>query len=166
MRNVVILLMLTILTLSIFSVFWKNLYVPKENKTDDAQTSRVEKLVKGEDSVKSSGNSGYKYYLEHYNQQIDTSTSILQKTQIKPQTSSSDVIFLQEKQITNKEIQDEDIANMIKNAQNIDLNNVSVDKIQEISAELNKKYGNNPNAEVSEEDLQKIIEKILTPQNR
>ncbi len=54
----------------------------------------------------------------------------------------------------------------MQNYENIDLKQISPENIQVINEELIKKYGNNPNAEVSEEDLQKIIEQIIQPQNR
>ena len=50
---------------------------------------------------------------------------------------------------------------------NITLNeNITPEQIQAINAELARKYGNNPDAEVSEEDLQKIIEQLMPIQNR
>lgn len=163
MRNILLLFILLVFMFSIFSLFWKNLYNASTKKNDDSQNARVEKLVKGENLQNNDESNQYKELLEKYGK-----NSEIIKREDKSNIKQDANLNVKSDENSPEEVvkQDEISQKALNSMQNIDLSGVSAESIQKISAELSKKYGNNPNAEVSEEDLQKIIERFLTPQNR
>ena len=139
---------------------WKSLLEVKNKPTEDKEPSRVEKLVKGDDSV----NREPLQEVEHFEPRMPQQEEFRQTREPEPQFNKN-IEFPQKEQVKNEQIQTT-VPTNIKN-QNIMLNeNITPEQIQAINAELVRKYGNNPNAEVSDEDLQKIIEQLLPAQNR
>lgn len=141
---------------------WKSLLESKNKPVAEKEPSRVEKLVKGDDSANRETFQEVEYF----------------EFQEKPQERSRQVREMEMQFDRNKEkprcvqIQTEQTqktipSNITTQNKNITLNeNITPEQIQAINAELAKKYGNNPDAEVSEEDLQKIIEQLMPIQNR
>ena len=167
MRNAFLLFILSIFLFSIGSLIWKSLLEAKTKPTENNTDLRVEKLLKGDETSKLQLEEIPREYSVKYNikneieqpQQIQPQVQELQKIreEIRPRESEE-----KSQQI----IQQNDVRDYLKNPENIKLKQVSQEQIQAINAELVKKYGNNPDAEVSEEDLQKIIEQFMTVQNR
>ena len=152
-RNAFLLLILTIFVFSICSLMWKSLLESKNKPVPEKEPSRVEKLVKGDDSA-------------------NRETFQEVEFQEQPQERFRQVREMEMQFDGNKEkpqsvqIQTEQTQKTIP-SNNITLNeNITPEQIQAINAELARKYGNNPDAEVSEEDLQKIIEQLMPIQNR
>lgn len=151
-RNAFLLLILTIFVFSICSLMWKSLLESKNKPVAEKEPSRVEKLVKGDDSANRETFQKVEYF-EFQEQpqerfrQVREMEMQFDRNKEKPQS-----VQIQTEQTQNK---------------NITLNeNITPEQIQAINAELARKYGNNPDAEVSEEDLQKIIEQLMPIQNR
>lgn len=151
-RNAFLLLILAIFVFSICSLMWKSLLESKNKPVAEKEPSRVEKLVKGDDSANRETFQKVEYF-EFQEQpqerfrQVREMEMQFDRNKEKPQS-----VQIQTEQTQNK---------------NITLNeNITPEQIQAINAELAKKYGNNPDAEVSEEDLQKIIEQLMPIQNR
>ena len=148
---------------SVFSLFWKSILDSKNNKNDEKQPTRVEKLVKGENNndVENENRNILEKYIEP---EISPEDRRFSQRRMEPPEKRFE---LQENSRTiNKPEKNQQLENIMQNYENIDLKQISPENIQVINEELIKKYGNNPNAEVSEEDLQKIIEQIIQPQNR
>ena len=163
MRNILLLFLLLILMFSVISLFWKSILDAKNNKNDEKQPTRVEKLVKGENNndVEYENRNILEKYIEP---EIPPEDRRFSQKRMEPPEERFE---LQENSRTiNKPEKNQQLENIMQNYENIDLKQISPENIQVINEELIKKYGNNPNAEVSEEDLQKIIEQIIQPQNR
>ena len=158
LRNAFLLLILTIFVFSICSLMWKSLLEVKNKPAEDKEPSRVEKLVKGDASTTSMQE------VEHFEPQMPQQEEFRQTREPEPQFNKN-IEIPQKEQVKNEQIQTT-VPTNIKN-QNIMFNeNTTPEQIQAINAELVRKYGNNPDAEVSDEDLQKIIEQLLPAQNR
>lgn len=163
MRNILLLFLLLILMFSVFSLFWKSILDAKNNKNEEKQPTRVEKLVKGENNndVEHENRNILEEYIEP---EIPPEDRRFSQRRMEP---SEERFELQENSRTiNKPEKNQQLESIMQNSENIDFKQISPENIQAINEELIKKYGNNPNAEVSEEDLQKIIEQIIQPQNR
>lgn len=161
-RNAFLLLILTIFVFSICSLMWKNLLESKNKPVAEKEPSRVEKLVKGDDSANRETFQKVEYF-EFQEQPQERSLQVREmemqfdRNKEKPQSV----------QIQTEQTQKTIPSNITTQNKNITLNeNITPEQIQAINAELAKKYGNNPDAEVSEEDLQKIIEQLMPIQNR
>ncbi len=159
MRNFIVAFMILILFSSIMFVMLR----PVNNQTEKKQLkekSHVEKLLT--EPAK-------------YNQKEDNEIFNSEEKEIREIREPEKIItdmFKEEVQFTKE---DEDIKT---NSQQIDKNEKKVIKqftdstqsnanYQSVTKELIEKYGNNPNAEVSEEDVQKFMIKMLktaTPQ--
>lgn len=138
---------------------WKSLLESKNKPVTEKEPSRVEKLVKGDDSA----NRETFQEVEFQEQPQERSRQVLEMemqfdgNKEKPKSA----------QIQTEQTQKTISSNITTQNKNITLNeNITPEQIQAINAELAKKYGNNPDAEVSEEDLQKIIEQLMPIQNR
>lgn len=158
-RNAFLLLILTIFVFSICSLMWKSLLESKNKPVAEKEPSRVEKLVKGDDSA----NRETFQEVEFQEQPLERSRQVREmemqfdRNKEKPQSV----------QIQTEQTQKTIPSNITTQNKNITLNeNITPEQIQAINAELARKYGNNPDAEVSEEDLQKIIEQLMPIQNR
>lgn len=158
-RNAFLLLILTIFVFSICSLMWKSLLESKNKPVAEKEPSRVEKLVKGDDSA----NRETFQEVEFQEQPQERSRQVREmKMQFDRNKEKPQSVQIQTEQ-TQKTIP----SNITTQNKNITLNeNITPEQIQAINAELAKKYGNNPDAEVSEEDLQKIIEQLMPIQNR
>lgn len=161
-RNAFLLLILTIFVFSICSLMWKSLLESKNKPVADKEPSRVEKLVKGDDSANRETFQKVEYF-EFQEQpqerfrQVREMEMQFDRNKEKPQSV----------QIQTEQTQKTIPSNITTQNKNITLNeNITPEQIQAINAELARKYGNNPDAEVSEEDLQKIIEQLMPIQNR
>lgn len=161
-RNAFLLLILTIFVFSICSLMWKSLLESKNKPVAEKEPSRVEKLVKGDDSANRETFQKVEYF-EFQEQpqerfrQVREMEMQFDRNKEKPQSV----------QIQTEQTQKTIPSNITTQNKNITLNeNITPEQIQAINAELAKKYGNNPDAEVSEEDLQKIIEQLMPIQNR
>lgn len=161
-RNAFLLLILTIFVFSICSLMWKSLLESKNKPVAEKEPSRVEKLVKGDDSANRETFQKVEYFefqeqpQERF-QQVREMEMQFDRNKEKPQSV----------QIQTEQTQKTIPSNITTQNKNITLNeNITPEQIQAINAELAKKYGNNPDAEVSEEDLQKIIEQLMPIQNR
>lgn len=161
-RNAFLLLILTIFVFSICSLMWKSLLESKNKPVAEKEPSRVEKLVKGDDSANRETFQKVEYF-EFQEQPQERSRQVREmemqfnRNKEKPQSV----------QIQTEQTQKTIPSNITTQNKNITLNeNITPEQIQAINAELAKKYGNNPDAEVSEEDLQKIIEQLMPIQNR
>lgn len=161
-RNAFLLLILTIFVFSICSLMWKSLLESKNKPVAEKEPSRVEKLVKGDDSANRETFQKVEYF-EFQEQpqerfrQVREMEMQFDRNKEKPQSV----------QIQTEQIQKTIPSNITTQNKNITLNeNITPEQIQAINAELARKYGNNPDAEVSEEDLQKIIEQLMPIQNR
>lgn len=161
-RNAFLLLILTIFVFSICSLMWKSLLESKNKPVAEKEPSRVEKLVKGDDSANRETFQKVEYF-EFQEQPQERSRQVREmemrfdENKEKPQSV----------QIQTEQTQKTIPSNITTQNKNITLNeNITPEQIQAINAELAKKYGNNPDAEVSEEDLQKIIEQLMPIQNR
>ncbi len=160
MRNVLLLLILTIFIFSIFSLEWKSLLEAKTKPEEKGSTSRVEKLVKGDDK---SGE------MEKY-EIPEPSRDEYFRPEKMPETQKDEV----EVKFENKNLPDSN--NQISQTQtqtqtlpttvDVRFSDIIPEQLDEINNDLRQKYNNNPEAEVSEEDLFKIMERILQPQNR
>lgn len=148
-RNAFLLLILTIFVFSICSLMWKSLLESKNKPVTEKEPSRVEKLVKGDDSA----NRETFQEVEFQEQPQERSRQVREmEMQFDGNKEKPQSVQIQTEQTQNK---------------NITLNeNITPEQIHAINAELARKYGNNPDAEVSEEDLQKIIEQLMPIQNR
>lgn len=167
MRNAFLLFVLSIFLFSIGSLVWKSLLEAKTKPVENNTDSRVEKLLKGDESSKSQLEEMPREYSVKYN----IKNEIEQPQQIQPQVQELQIIRDDNRPLEKEEkfqevIQQNNVKDYLRNAENVKLKQVSQEQIQAINAELVKKYGNNPEAEVSEEDLQKIIEQFMTVQNR
>ena len=161
-RNAFLLLILTIFVCSICSLMWKSLLESKNKPVAEKEPSRVEKLVKGDDSANRETFQKVEYF-EFQEQPQERSRQVREmemqfdRNKEKPQSV----------QIQTEQTQKTIPSNITTQNKNITLNeNITPEQIQAINAELARKYGNNPDAEVSEEDLQKIIEQLMPIQNR
>lgn len=161
-RNAFLLLILTIFVFSICSLMWKSLLESKNKPVAKKEPSRVEKLVKGDDSANRETFQKVEYF-EFQEQPQERSRQVREmemqfdRNKEKPQSA----------QIQTEQTQKTITSNITTQNKNITLNeNITPEQIQAINAELARKYGNNPDAEVSEEDLQKIIEQLMPIQNR
>lgn len=141
---------------------WKSLLESKNKPVAEKEPSRVEKLVKGDDSANRETFQKVEYF-EFQEQPQERSRQVREmemqfdRNKEKPQSA----------QIQTEQTQKTIPSNITTQNKNITLNeNITPEQIQAINAELAKKYGNNPDAEVSEEDLQKIIEQLMPIQNR
>lgn len=141
---------------------WKSLLESKNKPVAEKEPSRVEKLVKGDDSANRETFQEVEYF-EFQEQPQERSRQVREmemqfdRNKEKPQSV----------QIQTEQTQKTIPSNITTQNKNITLNeNITPEQIQAINAELAKKYGNNPDAEVSEEDLQKIIEQLMPIQNR
>lgn len=141
---------------------WKSLLESKNKPVVEKEPSRVEKLVKGDDSANRETFQKVEYF-EFQEQPQERSRQVREmemqfdRNKEKPQSV----------QIQTEQTQKTIPSNITTQNKNITLNeNITPEQIQAINAELAKKYGNNPDAEVSEEDLQKIIEQLMPIQNR
>lgn len=141
---------------------WKSLLESKNKPVAEKEPSRVEKLVKGDDSANRETFQKVEYF-EFQEQSQERSRQVREmemqfdRNKEKPQSA----------QIQTEQTQKTIPSNITTQNKNITLNeNITPEQIQAINAELAKKYGNNPDAEVSEEDLQKIIEQLMPIQNR
>ena len=156
LRNAFLLLILTVFVFSICSLMWKSLFEAKNTPAEEKEPTRVEKLVKGEDSTSMQE-------VEYFEPQMQQQEEFRRISEPNPQFNRK----FEEPQ--NVQVQNEQTppANLtIPNANEVMLKDITPEQIQAINAELVRKYGNNPNAEVSDEDLQKIIEQLLPAQNR
>ena len=158
-RNAFLLLILTIFVFSICSLMWKSLLESKNKPVAEKEPSRVEKLVKGDDSA----NRETFQKVEFQEQPQERSRQVREmEMQFDGNKEKPQSVQIQTEQ-TQKTIP----SNITTQNKKITLNeNITPEQIQAINAELAKKYGNNPDAEVSEEDLQKIIEQLMPIQNR
>lgn len=158
-RNAFLLLILTIFVFSICSLMWKSLLESKNKPFAEKEPSRVEKLVKGDDSAnrETFQEVEFQEQPQERSRQVREMEMQFDRNKEKPQSV----------QIQTEQTQKTIPSNITTQNKNITLNeNITPEQIQAINAELAKKYGNNPDAEVSEEDLQKIIEQLMPIQNR
>lgn len=158
-RNAFLLLILTIFVFSICSLMWKSLLESKNKPVTEKEPSRVEKLVKGDDSAnrETFQEVEFQEQPQERSRQVREMEMQFDENKEKPQSV----------QIQTEQTQKTIPSNITTQNKNITLNeNITPEQIQAINAELAKKYGNNPDAEVSEEDLQKIIEQLMPIQNR
>lgn len=158
-RNAFLLLILTIFVFSICSLMWKSLLESKNKPVTEKEPSRVEKLVKGDDSAnrETFQEVEFQEQPQERSRQVREMEMQFDRNKEKPQSA----------QIQTEQTQKTIPSNITTQNKNITLNeNITPEQIQAINAELAKKYGNNPDAEVSEEDLQKIIEQLMPIQNR
>lgn len=158
-RNAFLLLILTIFVFSICSLMWKSLLESKNKPIAEKEPSRVEKLVKGDDSANRETFQEVEFQEQPQERfrQVREMEMQFDGNKEKPQSA----------QIQTEQTQKTIPSNITTQNKNITLNeNITPEQIQAINAELAKKYGNNPDAEVSEEDLQKIIEQLMPIQNR
>lgn len=158
-RNAFLLLILTIFVFSICSLMWKSLLESKNKPVTEKEPSRVEKLVKGDDSAnrETFQEVEFQEQPQERSRQVREMEMQFDRNKEKPQSV----------QIQTEQTQKPIPSNITTQNKNITLNeNITPEQIQAINAELAKKYGNNPDAEVSEEDLQKIIEQLMPIQNR
>lgn len=141
---------------------WKSLLESKNKPVAEKEPSRVEKLVKGDDSANRETFQKVEYF-EFQEQPQERSRQVREmKMQFDRNKEKPQSVQIQTEQ-TQKTIP----SNITTQNKNIILNeNITPEQIQAINTELAKKYGNNPDAEVSEEDLQKIIEQLMPIQNR
>lgn len=161
-RNAFLLLILTIFVFSICSLMWKSLLESKNKPVAEKEPSRVEKLVKGDDSANRETFQEVEYF-EFQEQPQERSRQVREmEMQFDGNKEKPQSVQIQTEQ-TQKTIP----SNITTQNKNITLNeNITPEQIQAINAELARKYGNNPDAEVSEEDLQKFIEQLMPIQNR
>lgn len=158
-RNAFLLLILTIFVFSICSLMWKSLLESKNKPVAEKEPSRVEKLVKGDDSANRETFQEVEFQEQPQERfrQVREMEIQFDRNKEKPQSV----------QIQTEQTQKTIPSNITTQNKNITLNeNITPEQIQAINAKLAKKYGNNPDAEVSEEDLQKIIEQLMPIQNR
>lgn len=158
-RNAFLLLILTIFVFSICSLMWKSLLESKNKPVAEKEPSRVEKLVKGDDSANRETFQEVEFQEQPQERfrQVREMKMQFDRNKEKPQSV----------QIQTEQTQKTIPSNITTQNKNITLNeNITPEQIQAINAELARKYGNNPDAEVSEEDLQKIIEQLMPIQNR
>lgn len=158
-RNAFLLLILTIFVFSICSLMWKSLLESKNKPVAEKEPSRVEKLVKGDDSAnrETFQEVEFQEQPQERSRQVREMEMQFDRNKEKPQSV----------QIQTEQTQKTISSNITTQNKNITLNeNITPEQIQAINAELARKYGNNPDAEVSEEDLQKIIEQLMPIQNR
>lgn len=158
-RNAFLLLILTIFVFSICSLMWKSLLESKNKPVAEKEPSRVEKLVKGDDSANRETFQEVEFQEQPQERfrQVREMEMQFDRNKEKPQSA----------QIQTEQTQKTIPSNITTQNKNITLNeNITPEQIQAINAELARKYGNNPDAEVSEEDLQKIIEQLMPIQNR
>ena len=138
---------------------WKSLLESKNKPVAEKEPSRVEKLVKGDDSANRETFQEVEFQEQPQERfrQVREMEMQFDGNKEKPQSA----------QIQTEQTQKTIPLNITKKNKNITLNeNITPEQIQAINAELARKYGNNPDAEVSEEDLQKIIEQLMPIQNR
>ena len=158
-RNAFLLLILTIFVFSICSLMWKSLLESKNKPVAEKEPSRVEKLVKGDDSAnrETFQDVEFQEQPQERSRQVREMEMQFDRNKEKPQSV----------QIQTEQTQKTIPSNITTQNKNITLNeNITPEQIQAINAELAKKYGNNLDAEVSEEDLQKIIEQLMPIQTR
>lgn len=158
-RNAFLLLILTIFVFSICSLMWKSLLESKNKPVAEKEPSRVEKLIKGDDSANRETFQEVEFQEQPQERfrQVREMEMQFDRNKEKPQSA----------QIQTEQTQKTIPSNITTQNKNITLNeNITPEQIQAINAELARKYGNNPDAEVSEEDLQKIIEQLMPIQNR
>ena len=158
-RNAFLLLILTIFVFSICSLMWKSLLESKNKPVAEKEPSRLEKLVKGDDSAnrETFQEVEFQEQPQERSRQVREMEMRFDGNKEKPQSV----------QIQTEQTQKTIPSNITTQNKNIILNeNITPEQIQAINAELARKYGNNPDAEVSEEDLQKIIEQLMPIQNR
>ena len=138
---------------------WKSLLESKNKPVAEKEPSRVEKLVKGDDSAnrETFQEVEFQEQPQERSRQVREMEMRFDGNKEKPQSV----------QIQTEQTQKTIPSNITTQNKNIILNeNITPEQIQAINAELARKYGNNPDAEVSEEDLQKIIEQLIPIQNR
>ncbi len=157
LRNAFLLLILTIFVFSICSLMWKSLLEVKNKPAEDKEPSRVEKLVKGDASTTSMQE------VEYFEPQMPQQEEFRRISEPEPQFNRK---FEEPQNVQVQNEQTPPVNLTIPNANEVMLKDTTPEQIQAINAELVRKYGNNPDAEVSDEDLQKIIEQLLPAQNR
>ncbi len=129
---------------------WKSLLESKNKPVAEKEPSRVEKLVKGDDSANRETFQEVEFQEQPQERFRQVREMEMQFERIKEKPKSAHIQTEQ----TQKTIP----SNITTQNKNITLNeNITPEQIQAINAELARKYGNNPDAEVSEEHLQKII---------
>lgn len=136
---------------------WKSLLEVKNKPAEDKEPSRVEKLVKGDASTTSMQE------VEHFEPQMPQQEEFRRISEPEPQFNRK---FEEPQNVQVQNEQTPPVNLTIPNANEVMLKDTTPEQIQAINAELVRKYGNNPDAEVSDEDLQKIIEQLLPAQNR
>ena len=141
---------------------WKSLLESKNKPVTEKEPSRVEKLVKGDDSANRETFQKVEYF--EFQEQPQERSRQVRETEMQFDGNKEKPKSVQ---IQTEQTQKTIPSNITTQNKNITLNeNITPEQIQAINAELAKKYGNNPDAEVSEEDLQKIIEQLMPIQNR
>ena len=138
---------------------WKSLLESKNKPIAEKEPSRAEKLVKGDDLANRETFQEVEFQEQPQERfrQVREMEMQFDRNKEKPRCV----------QIQTEQTQKTIPSNITTQNKNITLNeNITPEQIQAINAELAKKYGNNPDAEVSEEDLQKIIEQLMPIQNR
>lgn len=155
MRNFIVLFMLFILISSIMFVIIRPVSI-KETKNDNTEKTRVEKLISGskervDDSV---------LYEEHHKNMTNVFDEVAD-VDFKKKTKASGS-KVESKQKVQPFIEETRESENNKN-QSFEPNK----NFQDVSRELSEKYGNNPDAEVSEEDINNFMIKMLkTVQNQ
>lgn len=157
MRNFIVAFMVMILLSSIMFVLLRPINTSSEKKVK-TEKSHVEKLLTEPAT--------------HNQQENKTFDTEKEETEEKRQIQEPEKIitdlFKEETQVTNEipepKTQQNNEKNVVKQITDNAKNN---ENYQSITNELMEKYGNNPNAEVSEEDVQRYMIKMLqtaTPQ--
>ena len=154
MRNFIALFMILILFSLIMLLMIKPVTSDKKNK-DIKEKSHVEKLLTTQDNRKEIENND----IQEMSSEKDTGkiiTDVFNETiYIKPQSSKNE-----SQEIDNKP-QPFDKNQQTKEIHELTEKTKSDKNFQNISNELMEKYSNNPNAEVSEEDLQHYMIKMI-----
>lgn len=160
MRNFIVLFMILVLFSLIMLLITKPVTSDIENK-DTKEKSHVEKLLTEQSKEEKNKNND----IQEMSSENDTGkiiTDVFSETiYIKPQSNKNDPQEIDKTpQPFNKNQQMNEIQELTEKTK-------SDKNFQNISNELIEKYGNNPNAEVSEEDVQHyMIKMIETMQNK
>ncbi len=156
MRNAFLLLILTIFIFSIFSLVWKSLLEAKTKPEEKDSVSRVEKLVKGDDKSDK---------MENYVIPEPAKEEYFRSDRIPEPPKDEDEIKFENKPMQENKIQNQQTQSLPM-TMDVKFKDITPEQLGEINDDLRQKYNNNPDAEVSEDDLFKIMERILQPQNR
>ncbi|MBR2526772.1 hypothetical protein IKE67_09935 [bacterium] len=152
MRNFIVAFMLVILLSSIMFVILRPIQ-PAQINQSKKEKSNVEKLL-----TEPAKNTEEPYSEMSSEEKKEVIDDILQ--QFEPNNNPE--LQIKEK---HNEIEISQTQNATENKQETTKNDVAPardnNSFKDIQDELNKKYGNDPNAEVSQEDLQKILIKML-----